>query len=107
MRDWPHVRPANFLTQDRKAAAGGLSGPISTFVLTFIRYEAEQQLVNTSQLAPRSGWLDQAGTNADKVGKQGGGVHRRRIVENSGPDALQRLKPLCINPLLDGTHFGV
>ena len=107
MRDWPHVRPANFLTQDRKAAAGGLSCPISTFVLTFIRYEAEQQLVNTSQLVPRSGWLDQAGANTDEVGKQGGGVHRRRIVENSGPDALQRFKPPRVNPLLDCANFWV
>jgi hypothetical protein len=89
------------------SVAGGLSGPIGTHVLTFIRYEAEQQLVHTSQLVPRSGWLDQARTNADEVGKQGSGVHRRRIVKNSGPDALQRLKPPCINPLLDGTHFGV
>src|SRR5215207_2251645 len=84
-----------------------LSGPIGTCVLTFFRYEAKQQLVHTSQLVPRGGWLDQARTDADKVGKQGGGVHRRRIVENSGPDPLQRLKPPCINPLLDGTHFGV
>src|SRR5215213_2974945 len=71
-----------------------LSAPIATCVLTFFRYKSEQQLVNTSQLVPRSGWLDQARTNPDKVGKQGGGVYRRRIVENSGPDALQRLKPL-------------
>src|SRR5215213_5620593 len=99
--------PPSVLRAVRHQCCGRSAGPISTFVLTFIRYEAEQQLVHTSQLVPRRGWLDQARTNADEVGKQCSSVHRPRIVENSGPDALQQLEPPCINPLLDGTHFGI
>jgi hypothetical protein len=46
-----------------------LSRSIGIFVQTFFRYEVKQQLVNTSQLVRRGGWLDQARTNADKVWK--------------------------------------
>ena len=83
------------------------SSLISAFVLTPFRYEAEQQFVNTSQLVWRSGWLHQTRTNTDKVGEQGCGLHLSRIVQNSEPDALQRLKAPRVDPFLDGAYFGV
>ena len=83
------------------------SSLIDTLVLTLFRYEGKQQFVNALQLVWRSGWLDQARTNTDKVGEKGGGMHRRWIVQNSGPDALQRFKSPRINPLLDGARFEV
>jgi hypothetical protein len=70
-------------------------------------YQIKQQFVNAPQLVRRSGWLDQTCTNTDKVGEQSGGLHLSRIVQNSGPDALQRLNPPRVNPLLDGANFGV
>jgi hypothetical protein len=65
----------------------GRSSQIGIFVPILFRYETKQQLVNTSQLVRRRGRLDQTGANTDEVRKQGSRVHRRRIVENPGPDA--------------------
>jgi hypothetical protein len=65
---------------------------MGTFVL-ILRYQAKQTLVDVSYLVRRRGCVDQVGANAHQVGKQGGGgVHRRRIVENrlpNGPAAIQ------------------
>src|SRR4029453_10454080 len=83
------------------------SSLITAFVLTLFRYEAKQQFVNTSQLVRRGGWLDQTRTNTDKVREQGCGLHLSRIVQDSEPYPLQRLKPPRVNPLLDSAYFRV